>query len=353
MPPAPASSRNRSRPSRVAATAQDFDEGAIELVDAPPQEDLDDILWLEPVPASAQRPRPAPSPPAPGRPLPEPPGVTGPAEFSEPPPPIPSRPRTKRPRPVAQTVARPQPAPPETPPAIGPGQIVVSVKKKRVSRIAVVVAAVGLLAVSTFAVRSWRHRLQELPHIAETNGVEGLAALEQGRFDEARSKLSRAAAAYRDLKATDEAASTMIQFAAEAEILAGLTGDTLKEIVEEVARLGETKGQEYFASTSKDRAILVDSEVESARGKVELAYRIFVGRGPVPGKIGRLDLSGFTLFEGRKFQSGDRVIFGAKLGSISLEDGEWRIALVPESGVLMTNTKALAIAFEGTGESSR
>src|SRR3954451_21212146 len=55
MPPAPASSRSRPRPSRVAATACDSDERAIELVDAPPQEDLDDIQWLEPVPASAHR----------------------------------------------------------------------------------------------------------------------------------------------------------------------------------------------------------------------------------------------------------------------------------------------------------
>ncbi len=66
---------------------------------------------------------------------------------------------------------------------------------------------------------------------------------------------------------------------------------------------------------------------------------------------GRIDLEGFRLLEGQKFKKGDILRFGAKLGSIRLERNVWVISLEPDSGVFMTNEKALQAAhLISTGE---
>ncbi len=226
-----------------------------------------------------------------------------------------------------------------------PGKIVVPVRPRKGGRVFLVVAAVVVLAGATIYYRSWRNRLQELPHVAEVNAAEGKTALESGRFDDAKAKLRRAADAYIELKSSDEAAIEAIRLADEAAILADLGLTPLSEILDEVARLGETDGMEKFKSRYRGQSILLDTEIESVDPKVELAYRVFVGRGPVPAKVGRLDLADFELLSGRDFKPNEGVIFGARLDSIRIEGKEWRITLQPRSGVWMTNSKALAIGF--------
>src|SRR5207248_1984237 len=52
--------------------------------------------------------------------------------------------------------------------------------------------AVGLLIVATAGIRQWRQHRQDLPRIAALGRVEGLAALDEGKFDKAYQLLSAA-----------------------------------------------------------------------------------------------------------------------------------------------------------------
>ena len=210
-----------------------------------------------------------------------------------------------------------------------------------------VLAAVGLIAASTVYLVMRKATLQELPHVAELNFNEGKEALEAGRFDEAKLKLGRAAKAYSQLGLRDETAAEAVRLADEAAILSDLDRDTPEEIVEEVARLDEVEAQRKFDAFHKDRTILVEDVVEAVEGgTVRLRRLILVGRGPVPAKIGRLDLTDFKLLKDKDLKPGDSLIFGAKLQSIRLEGREWRLKLEPDSGVWMSNAKALAIGLQ-------
>ena len=342
LPPAPATARSKPRPA-AASRASGFDDVGIELTDAPPQEDLDEIQWVDPEAddtASAQ-----------GSDEPE-------IDFSEEvaaemvaapaAPPKPRRPRhAARPHSSARAADPEAEADPE--PEAHPGMIAVPARPRRGGRVALALVAVALMAVGTWYYRAWRSRLQELPHVAEVNANEGKAALERGQFDEAKLKLARAASAYEELRVGDEAAIEAIQLSKEAAILADASRSSLAEIIEEVARMGDPDGLERFKISHQGQAILVDSEVKtpgSAGSPTELWYMVLVGRGPTPARVGRLDLSGFELLKGGDFKRGDHLIFGARLGSLRIEDGEWRIKLEPGSGTWMTNAKALAAGFQ-------
>ena len=192
-----------------------------------------------------------------------------------------------------------------------------------------------------------------MPQLAEVNASEGLAAFEHGQFDEAKKKLGIAAKAFQTLKATDETATSTIQYAKEAAIFADQAQHTLNQIVDEIARLGDPEGVARFDSNYKTQAILVESDVEDVRdGVLHLAYRIHVGQGPIAAKKGKLDLKGFQLYSPGTVKKDDHLIFGARLGSIRLEDGYWLISLEPESGVHMTNAKALALVLAVPGETT-
>lgn len=201
-----------------------------------------------------------------------------------------------------------------------------------------------VLVAVTVGYRLWKQRLENLPHVAEINRAEGLAALDRGAFDEAKNKLRRAADAYKALGATDETAIQAIQMADEATILADLSRADLKQIVEEVARKGDSDGPGHFDTMYRGQACVFDQTVASgsrAGSPLQLDYRIFVGQGPKAAKVGRIDLEGFHLFEDKDIRPGQRVLFGARLKSIRLQDGEWLVSLEPDSGVIMTNFKAL------------
>ena len=351
LPPAPASARAKARPAR--AQPAFADDLGIELTDAPPQEDLDEILWVDPDPSKPAADRPAvATPPVESSPEPK---LDPDFDFPvDPPPQIPAQSKSKA-RPKAASAAGTSPrAPAVSPRPVSsrpierdPGLIVVPVKSRRGGRVVLVLCAVGLIAAATIFLVMRKQRLQELPHLAEVNFNEGKDALEAGRFDEAKLKLGRASKAYLELGIRDETAADAIRFAEEAAILNDLDLDTPKEIVEEVARLDEVEGQTKFDAFHKGRTILINGIVESVDGgRVELRERILIGRGPVPSRIGRWDLLDFKLLKDNGLKTDDSVIFGAKLKSIRLEGREWRIKLEPDSGVWMSNAKALAIGFQ-------
>ena len=343
LPPAPATARAKARPAR--AQPAFADDLGIELTDAPPQQDLDEILWVDPEPAKPSTDRQAVAPP-PVDSSPEPemePDFDFPVDA---PPEIPARSKSKA-RPKAASPAVSSRPVPNRPIGREPGLVVVPVKSRRGGRVVLVLGAVSVVAAATIFLVMRKQRLQELPHLAEVNFNEGKDALEAGRFDEAKLKLGRASKAYSELGIRDETAADAIRFAEEAAILNDLDPDTPKEIVEEVARLDEVEGQKKFDAFHKGRTILINGIVESVDGgRVELRERILIGRGPVPSRIGRWDLLDFKLLKDNGLKTDDSVIFGAKLKSIRLEGREWRIKLEPDSGVWMSNSKALAIGFQ-------
>jgi hypothetical protein len=208
-----------------------------------------------------------------------------------------------------------------------------------------ILVSVMLLVVSTFAFRLWRHRLENLPHEAEINLDQGIEALEAGEFDAAKRKLAIAARDFERLGVQDERGHKSRQLADEAAILADRATRTLEEIVEEAARYDPPeKWPSRFETIYRGQAVIIDSELaadpeHSPTGAYELTYRIFVGR--PPGRRGRIDLKGFRLFEVLEPVKSQRVTFGARLASLTLDGNEWVFGLEPDSGVIMTNQKAL------------
>ncbi len=64
---------------------------------------------------------------------------------------------------------------------------------------------------------------------------------------------------------------------------------------------------------------------------------------PRANRIGRIDLTGFRLFETAQLKPGDHVLFGARLASFGYDrtSKEWLAGLEPESGVFLTHPARL------------
>lgn len=214
--------------------------------------------------------------------------------------------------------------------------------------IALILLGVLVLSAGTIGFRFWQAELEKLPQVADLNWKEGQAALELNAFDEAKQKLAIAARAFERLGGRDERAVKVRQLAREAAIFADLTSTRLEEIVDEAARDASPEHwAERFKAIHKGRSVIIDSAIETlpgesgAPGAYGLCYRVLLGRGSRPSRVGRIDLAGFRLFEGQKLEVGDPVLFGARLASVRLVDGVWQISLEPDSGVFLTQYKAL------------
>lgn len=206
--------------------------------------------------------------------------------------------------------------------------------------------AVGLLVVGTVGYRLWRSRFQELPRIAELGRVEGLVALDSGKFDSAEQLLSEANRAVESLGGAVEGAVEIRQGAKEAAIITSLVPDSLESILAN-ASADPKEWASRFGTLYKGRTIICDVHITavpdaSGAGGYEIDYRIFPATEGSK-RVGRISLSGFKLLEDPPRKLGDRVVFGARLASFALEteSNEWVVGLEPESGVFMTHTKAL------------
>ncbi len=210
---------------------------------------------------------------------------------------------------------------------------------------------VTLLIVATISLRQWRQYRQDLPRIAALGRVEGLAALDEGEFDKAYQLLSRARHAAESLGDAVEGAAQIHQGAAEAEIFVRLVPDRLESILDTAGRADPKEWPERFATLYKGRSIIVDTHViatpaaSSVPGttRYELDYQILPDGEEKPFRVGRIDTTGFRLFEVTQPKVGDRVTFGARLASFAYDEQshEWRVGLEPDSGVYMTHPKAL------------
>lgn len=212
-------------------------------------------------------------------------------------------------------------------------------------------AAAVVLLTAALLVR--REQRRELPRFAELGRTEGIPALDAGEFDRAKELLVRAAAAVDSLGGAYEGADGIRQAAREVVLFTDLVPETLERILDEARSFDPIRWPEHFAALYRGRSILVDAAITSVPGEggkeaFDLNYRIYAGSGANPSVRGRIDLAGFALFEGASFKPGDRVVFGGRLDSVQLgpEGDEWLVGLQPESGVMITHTKALqALGF--------
>lgn len=337
----------------------------IELTEAPPQPETEDVIWLEsdePVEAAVAE------TPARGQlsdeEIPEPYRRAPEArDSSRSPARVASRASPEAPEHSARTATRPveshpdarrprpdHPTQVEEPSAwvVEPGGRLRSWVARH--RILLVLLGMGLVVGLTVGYRLWLQRWEKLPQVAEINWKEGQSAFDSGHFDEAKQKLAVAATAFERLGIIDERGTQSRQLAEEAAILADRCQLKLDELIEEAARFQPVEEwPQRFATLYKGQSVVFDTTIsalptDSLSGSYEIDHRILVGRGPVPSRQGRIDLQGFQLFETLKPQVGESKIFGARLDSLQFGDGQWIIRLEPNSGILMTNFKALVQA---------
>ncbi|MEO6809643.1 MAG: hypothetical protein ABI353_11080, partial [Isosphaeraceae bacterium] len=202
------------------------------------------------------------------------------------------------------------------------------------------VIGVVLLVVATVVLKLWRERRQNLPQVAEVNQREGMEALERGDYSLAKDRLRKAANALTELR--DDEAGKVRQAAGEAAIFADQVGEKLEDLIDTAAYKSE-EWPDLFDRKYRGRSVLLEGTLKERRDHepgFELDYRI-VGDGKAP-KTGWVDLTDLAIFEGGAAKAGQKVTFGARLASITLDDrGEFRMRFEPESGVFMTNVKAL------------
>jgi hypothetical protein len=211
------------------------------------------------------------------------------------------------------------------------------------------VAAVLLLIVGTVAIRSRRQRLEELPQIAEIGRTEGLKNLDAGEFHVAKKLLTDAANAVDGLGGRYEGADSIRQGAREAAIFADLAPAGLEEILEEAAHGDQARWPSRFASMYQGRSVIIDPPISEIPDPAkpgstyQVNYPIYFGRGPKPEGLGRINLSGFRLFELAQPKVNEQKPFGARLASVELDtsSGQWVITFEPDSGVFITHPKAL------------
>jgi hypothetical protein len=210
---------------------------------------------------------------------------------------------------------------------------------------------VALIVAGTIGIRAWRSWRQELPQIAKVAVIQGLPALDEGRFDTAHQLLSAGKRAVDALDGAVEDAEEIRHGADEAAILASLVPESLETILAEAGAYQDpAEWPSRFATLYKGRSVILDCHVTAvpnvdAQGRYELDYRILQngGDGSRPPRVGRIDLTGFRLFELTKPKEGDRVKFGARLASFTfdIERDEWLVGLIPDSGVSITHRRAL------------
>ncbi|SIN80501.1 hypothetical protein SAMN05444166_0970 [Singulisphaera sp. GP187] len=209
--------------------------------------------------------------------------------------------------------------------------------------------AVALIVTATVGFRVWRSKFQDLPRVVEIAREQGLAALDAGDFDTAHQLLSEGKRAVDALGGAVEGAAEVRHGAEEAAIFTTLAPEPLEQIlVEASADANATEWSSRFSTFYKGRSFFLDSTVRAVpdatgTGSYDLDYRIVPnGEGSYPNlRVGRIDLTGFQLFELTHPKVGDRVQFGARLASLTRVNKEWLVGLEPESGVFLTHPRAL------------
>lgn len=249
-------------------------------------------------------------------------------------------------------VRKPRPKPKSAEPVAVEAQLPRASFSKRFAprRNTLIFMGVGLLVLCTVLFQVWRARIADLPRVAELGKTEGLAALDDGKFQLAHQILAEAKRAVISLGDAYEGAEAIKQGADEAAVFADFDPSRLEEMLDEASRADPKAWEKSFVTLYKNRYILIDSEIKAVpdgrgSGTYEVHYVVFPdgGDGEAPRSIARIDLAGLRLFELTHPRKDDRVIFGARIATFQFDKAgnEWVVRLVPDSGVTITHDKAL------------
>jgi hypothetical protein len=216
-------------------------------------------------------------------------------------------------------------------------------------RNALLVAGVVVLVVGAVLIKFHRHRMEELPQIAEIGRTEGLKKLDAGEFHAAKKLLADAAEAVDGLGGKFEGADSIRQGALEAAIFADRAPEDMARIVEEAFTTDPKEWPSRFKALYKGRSVIIEapvSDVPDANrpdSRYQITYPIYFGRGPKPEGKGRIDLVDFRLFELAQPRLGEQKLFGARYASVELDvtSNEWVVTFEPDSGVFITHPRAL------------
>jgi hypothetical protein len=218
---------------------------------------------------------------------------------------------------------------------------------------------VPVLVVATVGFRSWRQKRQEYPLIAEKGRIEGIPALDEGKFDKAYQLLSAAKSAVDSLGGDVEDAEEIRNAADEAAIFINLASRTLEEMLDEAGHTDPDVWATRFDNLYKNRSIIIDSWIATApepgKGAYDMQYRVFPLGGAsqfsdsrnvvTPERMGFIDLTDFQLLESMSPRPGvdDRITFGARLASFQYDSTRelWVIRLESRSGAWIRHNKAL------------
>jgi len=212
----------------------------------------------------------------------------------------------------------------------------------------VVLACVVVLALGTLAWRTWRQRWSNLPQVARIGQTEGIAALQEGKFDHAHQLLSAAKAAVDALGGAVEGAEEIRHAADEASIFANLLNDALESLLDEAARSPQAWA-DRFNTFYKGRAVIIDATITATPDtadshRYELDYLVLApGQGTSEQRYARINLTGFEAITMVEHKEGDHVTFGGRLAAFEYdpEAQEWMIRFEPKSGVSIKYYKAL------------
>jgi len=278
-----------------------------------------------------------------------------------------SRPETSVQTPPPSPVADPKPGPSRSqakpvPTTIPAGLIEVEDRPTLGERLwrrrnALIFTTVALIVALTIGFRLRQRHLEALPAIVEIGRTQGLAKLDTGDFHVAKKLLGEAASAVETLGGQVEGADAIRQGAREAALFADLVDERLETLVQKAAKAeSETAWASNFTTLYKGQSIILEAQItavpdpEVPGSGYDLDYRIYYGSGPTPAGKGRIDLTGFRLFELEKPNKGESKVFGARLASMQQDEkGEWLIQLVPDSGCFITHDKALLLLWGSTG----
>ncbi len=229
------------------------------------------------------------------------------------------------------------------------------------SRPVVVLACVALLGMGAFGWRTWRHHRQNLPQLARIGQTEGIAALEEGKFDHAHQLLSEAKAAVDGLGGAVDGAEEIRHAADEAAIFVSLLTDPLENLLDEAARIAPQAWADRFDTLYRARAVIIDATITATpdtpgSSRYELDYLVFApGQGAREQRYARIDLTGFEAITLAGLKEGDQVVFGARLASFQYDADvkEWLIRFEPKSGVSISHFKALeALGWPGASDAA-
>ena len=126
--------------------------------------------------------------------------------------------------------------------------------------------------------------------------TEGIAALEEGKFDHANQLLSAAREAVDALGGAVEDAEEVRHAADEASILVNLLTDSLESLLDEAARTSPQAWADRFDTMYKGRAVVIDATITATpdtpgSNRYELDYLVLAaGQGAREQRYARIDL---------------------------------------------------------------